>query len=884
MTKAENDAFKLQSIIDCSRLGTWEWNVQSGETVFNETWAQIIGYSLDELAPISIKSWEALAHPDDMKKSSKLLERHFSGELPYYEIECRMKHKDGHWVWVRDRGKVVSWSADGKPLMMFGTHADITERKQAEQSLKESELKYRSFIEASSDAIFCVDEKGQYQFTNRLFASTFGKSPDYFIGKTFWDIYPKEHADYRFEATKRVFQTGESESLEVEVPLPDKTLFFYATANPIKDETGKVILALTHAVNITERKHIEDELRESEKKFSAAFHHGPQMMAISDIKTGRYLEVNDNFIRLTGFSRKEAIDKKSTDLGILSKDDRQTLIRELQQTGRIAGKEMTMYRKNGEPFWCLFFAEIIQVSGTDHILWLVEDITDRKRAEEALLDSQQKFQALVESTSDFIWEMDSRGLYTYCSPQLDILWGFHPAEMLGKSPFDLLPPEDREQAIKGFSALAESASPFRNMEMRSVDGTGQVKLIEISGAPFFDMEGKLSGYRGITRDITERKQIEEELQKAQKLESLGVLAGGIAHDFNNLMGGIFGYIDMASEASTENKVTSYLSKAMNTIDRARALTQQLLTFAKGGAPVQQIGDLFPFVQETAQFALSGANISCHFDVPQDLWACNFDKNQIGQVIDNLIINAQQAMPVGGTIELSSRNITLAEKEHPLLANGNYVKISVKDSGVGIPKELISKIFDPFFTTKAKGHGLGLATCYSIIKHHGGCIDVESEPGKGSTFKVYLPASTEAASSAIKQTDKTHKGTGTFLIMDDEEVMRDTIGDMLETLGYTVISKENGKDAIDFFATEIKANRKIVGMIFDLTVPGGMGGKAAIEEIRKIDTEIPAFVASGYADDPVMKKPAEHGFTASICKPFIKSELSEMLNNYLKPKK
>jgi CheY-like chemotaxis protein len=265
----------------------------------------------------------------------------------------------------------------------------------------------------------------------------------------------------------------------------------------------------------------------------------------------------------------------------------------------------------------------------------------------------------------------------------------------------------------------------------------------------------------------------------------------------------------------------------------------------------------------------------------DLWACNFDKNQICQVIDNLIINAQQAMPVGGTIELSARNITLSDKEHPLLRKGNYVKISVNDSGVGIPKELIARIFDPFFTTKAKGHGLGLATCYSIVKRHDGCIDVESEPGKGSTFKVYLPAVTETASDVIKKTVETHKGRGTFLIMDDEAVMRDTIGDMLETLGYAVIRKENGKDAIDFYMSETQENRRIVGMIFDLTVPGGMGGKAAIEQIRETNTDIPCFVASGYADDPVMKNPAAYGFMASICKPFRMSELTEILNKYMK---
>jgi CheY-like chemotaxis protein len=234
--------------------------------------------------------------------------------------------------------------------------------------------------------------------------------------------------------------------------------------------------------------------------------------------------------------------------------------------------------------------------------------------------------------------------------------------------------------------------------------------------------------------------------------------------------------------------------------------------------------------------------------------------------------------------LTARNIALEEKELPLLVKGNYIKLTVKDTGVGIPKELISRIFDPFFTTKAKGHGLGLATCYSIITRHGGCIDVNSEPGKGSSFNIYLPASTKSVSSAIKKTAKNHKGSGTFIIMDDEEVMRDAIQNMLETLGYSVVCKENGKETVDFFKTGIKENRTFAGIIFDLTVPGGMGGKEAIEEIRKLDKYIPAFVASGYADDPVMKTPAKYGFTASICKPFRKGELSEMLNKYLKKKK
>jgi len=218
-----------------------------------------------------------------------------------------------------------------------------------------------------------------------------------------------------------------------------------------------------------------------------------------------------------------------------------------------------------------------------------------------------------------------------------------------------------------------------------------------------------------------------------------------------------------------------------------------------------------------------------------------------------------------------------------LALGRYVAISIKDAGVGIPKELLPKIFDPFFSTKTMGHGLGLATCYSIISRHAGCIDVMSEQGKGTTFTVYLPAAEEIATPVVVPHEKTHKGSRTFLIMDDEEMIRNIVGKILESLGYSVVGKATGKEAVDFFLSETSDNHQFAGMIFDLTVPGGMGGKAAVEEIRKVNGDIPVFVASGYADDPVMKNPEKYGFTASISKPFMRSEIVELLERFMKPK-
>jgi two-component system, cell cycle sensor histidine kinase and response regulator CckA len=223
---------------------------------------------------------------------------------------------------------------------------------------------------------------------------------------------------------------------------------------------------------------------------------------------------------------------------------------------------------------------------------------------------------------------------------------------------------------------------------------------------------------------------------------------------------------------------------------------------------------------------------------------------------------------------------LDDKEHPLLPAGTYVKISITDQGIGMLKEILPRIFDPFFTTKTKGHGLGLATCYSIIRRHEGCIDVDSEPGKGSTFSFYLPASSSLGSPKYGASKAKHKGAGTFLIMDDEEVIRETVGNMLKDLGYSVVSTQNGMEAIEYFRAGQEPKNKIVAMIFDLTVPGGLGGRETIKEIRKIDKKIPAFVSSGYADDPVMAHPQKYGFTANISKPFRKIDLADVLSKHL----
>ncbi len=375
----------------------------------------------------------------------------------------------------------------------------------------------------------------------------------------------------------------------------------------------------------------------------------------------------------------------------------------------------------------------------------------------------------------------------------------------------------------------------------------------------------------------ENKRLEERIFHIQKLESLGLLAGGIAHDFNNLLGGIFGFIEIAMTEVGTKKSLEYLAKAMASIERARALTIQLLTFAKGGTPIKKVWNFSPFLQDTVQFALSGSKISANFLIPDDIWQCEFDKNQIAQVIDNIVINAVHAMPEGGIIEVQAKNVPVTNRDHLFLKPGNYVKISLIDHGIGIPKEYLPKIFDPFYTTKPNGHGLGLSSSFSIINRHEGCIDVESEPGKGSAFHIFLPTTFSAENPAHKEKSETHEGEGIFLVMDDESTLREAISIMLESFGYSVILTANGEEVLNCYNATQREGREIAGMIFDLTVPGGMGGIDTLSEIRKLGYKNPVFVTSGYSEDPIIAKPASYGFDGSISKPFTRADLIKLLN-------
>jgi len=410
---------------------------------------------------------------------------------------------------------------------------------------------------------------------------------------------------------------------------------------------------------------------------------------------------------------------------------------------------------------------------------------------------------------------------------------------------------------------------------------GNERIIVSNCAPICDKDQQIVGAVLVFHDITEKRKMETEIQKAQKLESLGVLAAGIAHDFNNLLAVIMGNIGLAKHfINPQERAYRMLDNAEKGAHGATGLSQQLLTFAKGNAPVKETASIREIVEDSTQFALRGSAVNCDCRFAPGFFVVDVDKGQMSQVFQNLIINAEQAMPCGGTIKIRAKNLDNTKREKTYLADKKYIEITIRDQGVGIPQEHLDKIFDPFFTTKQKGNGLGLSVVYSIIKKHDGYIRVESQLGKGTEFSIYLPASSKEELLKTEAQTEVLKGTGKILIMDDNEEILYLLRAMLEEFGYRSVLSRDGEEALSLYQHALQTGDTYDAVIMDLTIAGGMGGKEAIVKLKKLDPQVNAIVSSGYSTDPVVSDYRKFGFKGVINKPFQISQLSRLLQRVI----
>ena len=530
--------------------------------------------------------------------------------------------------------------------------------------------------------------------------------------------------------------------------------------------------------------------------------------------------------------------------------------------------------------------------GREYTCGYFYDITERKAMEDALRESESRyrslfleFQALLDGIPD--------GL-TLLTPDLEVLWA-NPAaaRATGHEPRDLIG-SYCYQVRHGFDKPCDNCIVLETLRTGELKETLQEifpgRSIELRSVPVRDEEGKIVKVIEIGRDVTdqiaaeaERNELERKLLHAHKLESLGILAGGIAHDFNNILTGILGNLSILRTQLPEGHTgQERIDRCEKAVSQATGLTCQLLTFSKGGDPVKKPIELRHLIEHSVSFALTGSNVASKVNIADDLWTVDADEGQLEQVLNNLLINAVQAMPRGGVVRVSAANLVPEQPESGSSQLKQYVAIVVSDDGEGIAPKNLAKIFDPYFSTKETGSGLGLTSAYSIVRKHGGDISVTSEPGKGSTFEIIIPAS---RNTVLADDNRVHRGVtigkGLVLIMDDEEYIRDLVCEMLSMMGYDAESFSHGEELVQRYQDLIREGNVPSAVILDLTIPGGMGGLDTAKAVLEVDPSARLIVASGYSNNPVMANYWQHGFVAAFAKPYrledISSELEKVLN-------
>lgn len=627
------------------------------------------------------------------------------------------------------------------------------------------------------------------------------------------------------------------------------------------------------------------ERKQAESQRDRLFNYSVEMFSIAGFD-GYFKQVNPAFTRILGWKSAELFLKPY--LEFVHPDDHERCI--AMDVVLRDGKSVTEFEnrfrcKDGSYRWLSWNS--FPLRDENIVLSVSRDITSQKRAIDLLRDSEERYRILIENAPESIlaWDPDTGKFFEANQYALELFGltkdNFQQYGLQSVSPDYQPSGEESKSTIRHYEMkVLQGHSPvfewtFKNTECEEI--LCEVRLIRI---PYKER----NFIQGIVQDIRRKKQIEEEIFKVKKLESLGLLAGGIAHDFNNLLTAILGNISLAKLISREQEeIQELLNEAETASLRAKELTTQLLTFAKGGLPVRRVVSLRELVMDTASFALRGSNVHCEYVFDDDLWLANVDKGLIGQVVQNLVINASQSMPDGGSIFINGKNRLVADMDdfaNEQLIPGRYVHLKIQDQGIGIPPEYLAKIFDPYFTTKNKGSGLGLTICYSIMKKHNGLISVESQFGKGTTFTLFIPATDQMAVEQKEDKLVIKPGKGRILVMDDEEGVRIVVSRILQHIGYTVSTAKDGLEAVEFYRKSLLEGKKFDAVIMDLTIPGGMGGKDTIQELLKIDPSIVAIVSSGYSNDPVMANCEQYGFRDMVSKPYQTDEISQVLDRVL----
>ncbi|MDW7650674.1 MAG: PAS domain S-box protein [Bacillota bacterium] len=643
----------------------------------------------------------------------------------------------------------------------------------------------------------------------------------------------------------------------------------------LTDCEGNVQFLVCTGIDITEREETKTALSESESRFQSLFDNADDAIFLCEVlpdgSLSNYVDVNQAACDKLGYTREEF--KSLSPLTITVTDNAKRL-----QTIEEFGKKDSVFfdleflAKDGRQIPFEFNAYAMNGKQRGKAIAIGRDITERRQAEDALRENEERYRKLVEMSPDAIL-LHQYGNVVYANEATARLLDMkNSAALLGLPVMELLHPDLREVAQRRIRNLLETGGINAPMEQIMLRRDGSPVHVEVTSSLF--MYNGDEAFQVIIRDITQRKEMEQERVKASKLKSIGRFAGSIAHDFNNILTVILGNLSLARFYMGKSEKADNLFREMElAADQARELTQRLLTFARGGQPLKQPTDLRKLLIKAAGQLIEEEKIVCSLRLYEELFTVDADEGLLFQAVSNIVINAAQAMPDGGVITIKAENV-LNDIPHSL-EDGAYVKITISDRGPGIARENLVNIFEPFFTTKTDSNGLGLATAYSIIRNHAGILTVESNLSKGASFHMYLPAI--LSSELPEQREDLNIGHGKILVMDDEPSLRNTVTEILTLLGYDVQTSSNGEEAIRRYHEAKKAGSPFRAVLLDLIVADGMGGQQALEKLREYDPDVRAIVSSGYSNDPVMSNYQAYGFAGCVPKPYGIEKLGQVLS-------
>ncbi len=884
-TALKQSEARLRHAQRLARIGNWTYDVKSGELWWSDELLAMFGIRPED-GPITRERFFTCVHPDDRPT----LEAQIASNLPH-RSDYRALLPDGKLLYIHEEVE-LQCDEKGNAVSITGTAQDITEQKLAEDALRarEKQLAESQRIahigswehNVTTGEVFWSDE------LFRLLGLDLKKDPADF--KMFFEMIHPDDRPALKNAVDETVKSGKHFSIEYRFVFRDGTTrIIHAQAELIRNAAGDQAILSGTAQDITERKKAEAELRESEKRLRTLIDAIPDAVLFKDTE-GRHIIANRANEEVLGLSPEMLIGKTAEDLlppefaAVCRKNDEEVM--KNQRTVRC--EEIATDKAGNKKIHDTIKVPLYDDNGSAiGLVGIIRDVTERKLAEEKIRQSEQFIRNIHDTVDEGIIVIDRDYLIMTANRAYCAQAGRSGDEVIGRHCFEVSHKTSRpcfdegeDCAVRRVFATGEPHAALHKHR----DRDGQVLYVETRAFPIRDNTGRVTSAIETINNITEKHLLEEERLKTQKLESIGTLAGGIAHDFNNLLQGIFGFISMAKlTIDQREKSLAMLEQAEKALHQSVNLTTQLLTFSKGGKPVRKPILLAPVITSSVEFGLSGSRSSHRLNVDPDLWPVDGDAGQLAQVIQNIVLNADQSMPLGGCVQITARNIAPSDARLPHgLKKQDHVEIEIRDSGVGIPEQYLDKIFDPYFTTKEKGSGLGLATSYSIVRNHDGQILVQSEVGKGTTITIYLPALEEAPESlhSVEKMLPSMTKALRVLVMDDEELIRKLVTELLRALGHEVEVARHGNEAVEKYRAAMTTGRPFDVVILDLTIRGGMGGTETLQKLREMDASVKAVVSSGYADNAVLSGFLDHGFKAGLKKPYDIHELQAVLTTLM----